>query len=426
MSEHRNIVELWKADTDSRRESANGSDVFIGASVLITLVRLEGSSYRKPGARLLSCVGKYAGSISGGCLDGEILRKAAWITRDGAARKTYSTFFDDTNEMPYGLGCGGVVELLFEPLHLPETQALLTALEQSFTGERMAVITLLPSEDGPGSTLQRVAMHADGSVFFASNSLDEASRAGAVELARKHLDESAPHTACVEIDLGGATRTIFLERIEPPQRLILFGAGDDAQPLAKMAHLLGWRVVVADGRPSLARVERFREAEAAFTLPPHADVTASLHLTDKDAVVLLTHSYEQDRALLPQLLPLGLRYLGLLGARHRSRLLLMETAAQLGWTPEECLQHVHAPVGLDLGGDSPEAVALAIVAEIQSVLHEREIQRRRISEKSLLDPPATPYIPVACPLDHLTDGIEEHSDSHPSNSHLKDAAKHVH
>lgn len=404
MSERRNILELWKTHQRSAQGSASTPDA---ASVLVTLVRMEGSSYRKPGARLLTCNNAYAGSISGGCLEGEILRKAGWITRSGAAVQTYSTLFDDTSDMPYGLGCGGVVDLLFEPLHLPETQALLTALDQSFQGEPSIALTLLPASGAPSGALERILMHADGSLFFASDSLVDADQRQLTECARAFLADNAALASNFPMERNGQTQTAFVEKIEPPQRLVIFGAGEDARPLARIAYLLGWRVVVADGRPGLARAERFPEAESVLHLAHVSNAIDAMHLNTSDAAVLLTHSYEQDRALLPQLLPVGLRYLGLLGARHRSRLLLTESAAQLGWTAEECLERVHAPVGLDLGGDSPEAVALAIVAEIQSILHQREIQHRRMTKKSLLDASARPYVPTACPLEHIAEDAAE-------------------
>ena len=402
MSEIRSIVQLWQ-QSRLHAETAAGADAAAdAASFLITLVRVQGSSYRKPGARLLSCASASTGSISGGCLEGEVLRKAAWLTQSGAALQRYSTLFDDTSEIPYGLGCGGVVDLLLEPLHLPETQALLSALALSLTGERMAVITLLPAlaEEGRrANSMQRMILRADGSVFFASKNLSPAARTMLVEqnLSKPTLVSET------SVTLDGAPRAAFFETIAPPQRLFIFGAGNDAQPLARMAHLLGWRVTVVDGRSSHGRAERFPDAETIRVLPQnksqYAEALASLDLAHSDAAVLLTHSYEQDRTLLPHLLPIGLRYLGLLGARHRSRLLLIETAEQLGWTPEQCLARLHTPVGLPLGGDTPEAVALAIVAEIQSVLHGRDAPQSASANAYLLDASATPYVPAACPLD---------------------------
>src|ERR1700741_2471327 len=133
MVDRRRIVRQWKHGT---------------AKVLVTLVRAEGSSYRRPGAHLLiDADGGYAGTISGGCLEAEVVRKAAWMVRDGAMVERYSTLFDDTAEIPFGLGCGGVGDLLLEPVETAECQALLKAMEASLGGEESAVATWLP-EDG--------------------------------------------------------------------------------------------------------------------------------------------------------------------------------------------------------------------------------------------------------------------------------------
>ncbi len=394
MRETREIIALW------HKATAGHADAPREDGALVTLVHVEGSSYRKPGARLLACEGASTGSISGGCLEDEVIRKAAWITRHGAALQRYSTLFDDTSEIPYGLGCGGVVDLLLEPLRLPETQALLTALEQSLQGERRIVATIPPGE---GSPLLRMVWSLEGAVIFVSNALTAESRGVLTTYALQNVREDSARYRETVLRIQGMQRTVFLEVIAPPQRLFVFGAGRDAQPLVRAAHLLGWTVTVIDGRPALARAENFPESDSVHTLPNDAaqygEALRGMGIGPNDAAVLLTHSYEQDRALLPLLLPMGLRYLGLLGARHRSRLLLQEAAEQIGWSAEESLARVHAPVGLNLGGDTPESVALSIVAEIQAVLHGREEHLRIGRDRSLLEASGPPYIPVACPLD---------------------------
>ena len=293
------------------------------ASALVTLVRVEGSSYRRVGARLLIAAnGEYAGSISGGCLEAEVVRKAQWLVRDGrAVVERYSTLFDDTAEIPYGLGCGGTVDLLIEPANTPECAALMAAMEAALRGDEATVITWPPI--------------------------------GAQGLRREILKDGA---------LAGTDALVFEERLVAPQRLIVFGAGDDAQPMVRMASLMGWSVIVLDGRAQMARAERFPEAERVV-------VTATLdgiNVTERDAVVLMTHSYEQDRAWLAAVLPKAPRYLGLLGARHRSALLVSEAATILDWPLERVCEGLFAPVGLDLGGDGAEAIALATVAEVQA------------------------------------------------------------
>jgi xanthine/CO dehydrogenase XdhC/CoxF family maturation factor len=142
----------------------------------------------------------------------------------------------------------------------------------------------------------------------------------------------------------------------------VLGAGEDAKPVVTMASLLGWSVTVADGRAQLARAERFPEAERVLAITS----VAELEVRAADAAVAMTHSYAQDRALLAGLLTGAAGYIGLLGAAHRSSLLIGEAAAELGRSVAECCERVWAPVGLDLGGDGAEAIALEVVAEVQA------------------------------------------------------------
>jgi xanthine dehydrogenase accessory factor len=369
MMERRQIVRLWQEG---------------GAAVLVTLVRAEGSSYSRPGARLLLCTqGEYAGTISGGCLETEVVRKAIWLVREGAVVKTYSTMFDDTADVPFGLGCGGVVDLLLEPGDTPECRALMTALEKTIAGEEVTVLTWLP---GDARGLARAVLAASGDFTFASETLTESelveARAGVL---RGDWVEKMPEG-------------IFVERIVAPQRLFVLGAGDDAKPLVSMAVLLGWSVTVLDGRSQLARPERFPVAVTVSSAS--ADVTT---IRPEDAVVLMTHSYEQDREFLAAVLPLQPRYLGLLGARHRSALLVSEVAAKLGRTIASCCEQIYAPVGLDLGGDGPEAIALAVIAEVQACCMGKIGASRRLSPEDVVrhigEGGVARYLQTQCALD---------------------------
>ena len=335
MVDRRRIVRQW-------RQGA--------AKVLVTLVRAEGSSYRRPGAHLLIGAegAEYAGTISGGCLEAEVVRKAAWMVRDGAVVQRYSTLFDDTAEIPFGLGCGGVVDLLLEPAETPECQALLAAMEASLGGTEMRVATWLPESD---QALARAVFGMDGRLKFASKGLT------AGQIASVSFQGSAA-------EIRGGFPQVYLQTLLQPQRLFVLGAGDDAKPVAAMAALLGWRVMVADGRAQLARPERFPEAERVVAI----QTAGELAIRANDAVVVMSHSYVQDRTHLTELLGASEvpGYIGLLGALHRSSLLVSEAAAELGCSVAACCEKVWAPVGLDLGGDGAEAIALAVVAEVQA------------------------------------------------------------
>ena len=349
MVDRRRIVDLWKKGSPS---------------ALVTLVRIEGSSYRRPGAHLLiNSNGEYAGTISGGCLEAEVVRKAAWMIREGALVERYSTLFDDTAEIPFGLGCGGVVDLLLEPASTPECAALIEAMEVSLTGAEFRVITRLPQD---GKPLARAIFTAGGKQTFSSSSFT------AAELA-----------ALRTTGLSAPEQRVYCEVLSPPQRLFVLGAGDDAKPVVAMAAQLGWRTTVADGRAQLARPERFPEAECVLA----ASSVADLRIGANDAVVIMTHSYEQDRNILTGLLSASEvpGYIGLLGASHRSSLLVSETAAALGRTVAECCEKVWAPVGLDLGGDGAEPIALAIIAEVQAWIHGKLGTSRRLTPERVAE-----------------------------------------
>jgi xanthine dehydrogenase accessory factor len=370
MRERRHIVQMWKQET---------------TSALVTLVHAEGSSYRRPGARmLLGTRGNYAGTISGGCLESELTLRAGWLVRGGAVVEQYSTMFDDTTEIPFGLGCGGIVDLLLEPVDTPECRALLTALEEALDGTGATVLTWLPSGI---RKLQRAVLATSGDFTFASDGLTES--------------ELTQVRATVLRNIEMLPKEIFLEQIEAPQRLFVLGAGNDAKPLVSMAALLGWNVTVIDGRPQLATTERFPEAERVLSTT--AASIELLSICPKDAVVLMTHNYEQDRELLTAVLPLRPRYLGLLGARHRSSLLVSEVAKILERPIADCCRQIYAPVGLDLGGDGPEAIALAVIAEVQACCMGKLGTSRRLSsediERHVKEGGVSRYLQAQCALD---------------------------
>lgn len=394
MKERWRIIELWQ------RLRANTVESSAVPAVLVTLVDVRGSSYRRPGAHLLTVAeGASSGTISGGCLEGEVLRKAAWHVREGARVENYSTLFDDTAEIPYGLGCGGEVDLLYEDAGSPDGEALLAALEASLGGKELLVVTLLPEQDVP---LKRVVWSGDGALEYKSATMLEQEVAIAEVVTKDLLVQQANAvTLCADVD--GKARRVYVERVVPPRRLFVFGAGDDAQPVVAIAAQLGWRTVVADGRAHLVQAKRFPEAEIVQALNmAGAEVKErflALGIGKEDAVVLMTHSYEQDRWLLEQTLPLEPHYVGLLGARHRSRLLLSEVATALGWSEAACQSRVHAPIGLDLGGDAPEAIALAILAEVQARFHGRDALSKRKDITQLNGSENKVYLPVRCSAD---------------------------
>jgi xanthine/CO dehydrogenase XdhC/CoxF family maturation factor len=295
---------------------------------------------------VLTRSGERAGTVSGGCLEGEIVRKAWWLTDNGAAIQRYSSFFDDDGDMPYGLGCGGTVIVLLE--RGEPAVGTLDVLRSTVEERRPWVVVTDTSVETPGTVL---LLNDSGKIAWSRESVGNAAEFAA------------------DVLKAGISRTVgnlFIEYLAPPPSVFVFGAGDDAKPLVEFMAELDWHVTVADGRAQLIRPDRFPQAAGVIGLE-----TALGEASKADAAVLMTHSYDQDRQILRALLPLDLKYLGILGPRRRAERLAGENGPTLGLTVEECMARLHSPVGLDLGGHAPAAVALSIAAEVQAILSGR-------------------------------------------------------
>jgi len=338
--------------------------------VLATVVAVEGSSYRRPGAcMLLAPDGRRAGTVSGGCLEGEVARRAWWLTEKGPTVHRYSTAEED-GERPYGSGCGGVIWLLLE--RRSTAAPLLHAFDQPFHRRTaLAVATILEGEHMARRAFAGLEPAAD--LLPALGPLQQ--------LAQQTLESRVSIDEKIAVQ---GTQTRVWTYFRPARTgLWIFGAGDDAQPLLRLAKELGWFVTIADGRSHLVTRDRFPLADELHILPvqdlplnPASVPTPALaQLRPHDAVVLMTHSFEQDSRVLASLFAASEQpaYIGVLGPQRRTRELLVE-AAQLLRLPacplssgpqiERWLQQLHAPTGLDLGAESPETVALSILAEI--------------------------------------------------------------
>ena len=361
MTDFENILPLWRA-----LESA-GSDY-----VLATVVDVEGPSYRKPGARMLIAPdGRRAGTVSGGCLESEVAKRAWWLTESGPVVERYSTT-DDDGDMPYGSGCGGVVFILLE--RRATAAPLLTALEAAFHARvPLAIATVL---EGP-AIAHRV--FAGPTVRDSDNEpCAETRKTILSNLAEKSLDRLQSIDQRVVID--GVETRIWVDYRAARPGLWIFGAGDDARPLLHLARQLGWFAAIADGRSHLATHERFPAADNVLALAsstlPEAASSFLANLKATDAAVLMTHSFEQDSRILAAILSRDFlpAYLGVLGPQRRTREVLAESARLLllanpAEQAEQWLAQLHAPTGLDLGAETPAAIALSIIAEIQQTLN---------------------------------------------------------
>ena len=362
MTDLENILPLWHA------LKAAGSDY-----VLATVVDVDGPSYRKPGARMLIAAdGRRAGTVSGGCLEAEVAKRAWWMTESGPVVERYSTAEDD-GDMPYGSGCGGVVYVLLE--RRATAASLLAALEAAFRARMpLAIATTLDGADiakrmFAGPTTQ--------------NCETEQCNAGSSAAILRNLAELAlerMQSIDQRLTVNGRESRVWVDYRAPRPGLWIFGAGDDAKPLLRLARELGWFVSVADGRSHLATRERFLAADKVMTLSistlPEAASSYFSDVKATDAAVLLTHSFEQDSQILAGLFAREVPpvYVGVLGPQRRTREVLAEAAKLLALPnptqrAEQWLSQMHAPTGLDLGAETPAAIALSIIAEIQQTIN---------------------------------------------------------
>jgi xanthine dehydrogenase accessory factor len=343
MNELQSILDAWRA--------AGGESP---SAVLATVVHVTGSAYRRPGARMLILPdGRRIGSISGGCLEGDLCRKAWWFTEDGRPSvRVYDTTSDDDAVWEFGLGCNGVVQVLLERLEAASAREAMQFLDSCRVSRKQAVM----------ATVIRIS---DSSAIGVGDRLyvNDAGVCGGTLQGSPLEAELLPHAHAAFLErksrlvhLAGCE--VFVEWIGPPVPLVVFGAGHDAIPVVAIAKQLGWHVTVADGRPAYAKASRFPSADRVVLIPVNSSIE-EIEIGPETAVVLMTHNYPLDEKLLPQIVAARPRYLGLLGPKKRAGNLFARIG---GLDPAD----VYAPVGLDIGADTPESIALSIVAEIQA------------------------------------------------------------
>ncbi len=327
---------------------------------LATVVEVQGSAYRRPGARMLvTDNGQLTGAISGGCLEGDARQRARQaIFRGQPALVTYDTRDEDDPRHGLGPGCQGVVRILLEPLDFAAADNPVELLRSFARHPESAVLATVFETDTSGlkaAVGQRVLLSATGAIRgtpWLAGPL--------AEVARTTLAQGLSQVLDIETDAGPVRA--LLEVLEPPLRLMVYGAGNDAQPLVHLAASLGWHITVVDGRPNLATAARFPEAAAVRVVP-----VAELETQTPDAGayhVLLSHNYAYDLAALQTLLPTAAPYIGLLGPRLKAARLLEELQLTETETADVLQNRLHSPIGLNLGARTPEETAVSIAAEI--------------------------------------------------------------
>ena len=337
-------------------------------AALATVVQTSGSVYRRAGARMLITeTGQQIGSISGGCLESDIGERAqAVMASNEPALVVYDAIANDDLLWGLGLGCNGVVTVLIEALTATSCNPL-TFIANCLHERQFGVLATVFQAEGVQTPIGRhLMLHADGRV---SHNLQELSLTQQI-MADAQIVLRSQQSRCQQYDSAIGTVTVYLELIQPPLPLLLLGAGQDAIPVAHFAKALGWHVTVVDRRPAYVTPDRFPMADQVRVARPEQGLS-DLIGDSRTAAVVMTHNYFDDREWLKLLLPSSLPYVGLLGPRHRTKRLLQDLAAEGCSAASNQCHHFYTPIGLDLGAETPEAIALAIVAEIQAVLANR-------------------------------------------------------
>lgn len=351
------IVDVLSAIEDVR---ARGEKM-----ALATVVAARGSTYRRPGARLLVAEsGDLIGNISGGCLDNDIRREAKEVMAGKGARLVdFDLTADDEAVWGWGLGCNGALEVFVEPPdHAIEViSSLKLALEQRRSIGLLTVLT--SSVDGvePGA---RLLVHPDGSREggLGTGAADEAGAAAALEALGAR---TAGRRELVLGDLGAMAA--FVEALDPPIRLLICGAGEDVIPLVRLGAAIGWEIVVADDRQNLLNHDRFPGATTFVHLPKALDLVDSAGVDKLTAAIVMSHNYLRDQDYLRVLLGQQVFYIGMLGPKARLRRLLPDLAKEGVHPSEEDEEKIYGPAGLDVGAEGPDEIAWAVIAEIMAV-----------------------------------------------------------
>lgn len=333
-------------------------------TALATVVLVEGSAYRRAGARMLITEnGQLTGAISGGCLEGDALRKARMvILQQEALLVTYDTMDDDDAKLGVGLGCNGIIHILIEPIHAGKTNPI-TLLKAAIASRGNSVLVTL------FSLANRKAPQPGSCLCFT----DDQSISNGFETLPFHdeLLGDAREALMVQRSAVAAYQeyTAFVEFVKPLISLVIIGAGNDAIPLVNMARILGWDTTLVDGRPMYITEERFPSIKKVIAKPDQ--VLQNLQVKEWTAFVLMTHNYNYEIEFLKHLLPLHPSYIGILGPKKKLERMLDELEQNGTTVSEKNLETIYGPVGLDIGSETSEEIALSIIAEIKAVFSER-------------------------------------------------------
>ena len=361
MKEIRSIVHAWQS-----------IDFHATQAALATVVRVEGSSYRRAGARMLVLDnGTYLGGISGGCLEGDALRRAQkGIALRRPSLITYDTTQDDDYQIGVGLGCQGIIDVLFTPLEPGDPACPLSILAGLTSIRRPAVVVTVTDTPDP-QLLGRSFLFDDKDSFRAACPLGNLLEPVLAEIGQAQTERQSRSVVSGELRL-------FIEVILPAIHIVAYGGNYDMRTLLNQTRELGWDSTVV---LQTSRIDKTLVSAATTVLDSREAVSPLID--EYTAVLLMSHDYRTDMLNLQRVLPTGASYIGMLGPRKRAGRLFAALAEKGCLLGEEELRRIYAPAGLDIGAASPEEIALSILAEIRGHFSHRQGTSLRHREGSI-------------------------------------------
>ena len=338
---------------------------------LATVISVRGSAYRRPGARMLfSRKGREAGFVSAACLEADVYEKVKEvIVSQKPVLVSYDTTAPEDAIFGIGQGCAGFLEILIEPVPAQQNSPFLQILQTTSELHESCAIATVYRSSGPDC-------ETVGMKFLRKSNGENTSLFVHEELQTKILFdvEQALRDGCSmarEYIAAESSAAVFIEICQPPLQMVVFGATPDVRPLVRLAAGLGWSVMVVDHRAAYAVKSDFPEADTVCLLSPD-EYASRLRLTPETYAVIMIHQFVAEAKTLQFLLSSGIRYIGLLGPKSKCELLLQHLAAE-GYSPtSEQVATLHSPVGLDLGAETSEEIALSIAAEILTIAKNRK------------------------------------------------------
>ncbi|MEQ9288894.1 MAG: XdhC family protein [Cyclobacteriaceae bacterium] len=354
MKEFKTILDTYREVDLSTRKAA-----------LATVVQVKGSSYRSPGARMLMLDnGRWVGSISGGCLEGDALRKARKVILSNTAQTvTYDTSNDEDNQLGIGLGCNGIIDILIEPINPNEETNPIKHIETFLGFKNYGVVaSVFESKHDNIHVGDKCILTPDGRLLSSNAFLKNKVADQMDSTLESHKSETI---FCNENSLG-----VFYEIIQPAIDLLIFGGGFDAKPVTELAKVLGWNVTVSDECVAHLIPVNFPKADNMVSCQREY-VSQEFDVSPFTAIVLMSHNLNYDKEVLKQVIQSDAPYIGILGPKKRADKLLQHLQdCNINIAPET-KQKLHYPIGLDIGAETPDEIAVSIIAEIQAKFNNR-------------------------------------------------------